>query len=300
MKTITYNPETHVLVLREPSEEMLQAALRVNMRHVIDCINDPTKSKDIGSEETCKQTYRSRYASMIAAAPQPEQVESEPVPDFRGYAALGTGQYLLNACPATEVLPAELVISIATEEEKAGRVIGDLKVVEPGTEIDPSSMAVRLAFFSVSGLDALEQQLRILREESFPNTTPQPDRVAELEQLRQQVADLEKERDELIEVKAAENASWNAGFNVQVDQLKKLTAERDAALNEARDFESDVDTVTQHNVELQLETIALKSALNVARDALIDCEGALDECRDYPITYDTILEALAKINEVLK
>ena len=130
--------------------------------------------------------------------------------------------------------------------------------------------------------------------------TPQPDRTAELEQLRQQVADLEKERDELIEVKAAENASWNAGFNVQVDQLKKLTAERDAALNEARDFESDVDTVTQHNVELQLETIALKSALNVARDALIDCEGALDECRDYPITYDTILEALAKINEVLK
>ncbi len=100
--------------------------------------------------------------------------------------------------------------------------------------------------------------------DAFPlHTTPQPDRVAELEQLRQQVADLEKERDELIEVKAAENASWNAGFNVQVDQLKKLTAERDAALNEARDFESDVDTVTQHNVELQLETIALKSALKV-------------------------------------
>lgn len=72
MKTITYNPETHVLVPREPSEEMLQAALRANMQHVIDCINDPAKSKDIGSEETCKQTYRSSYASMIAAAPQPE------------------------------------------------------------------------------------------------------------------------------------------------------------------------------------------------------------------------------------
>ena len=55
------------------------------------------------------------------------------------------------------------------------------------------------------------------------------------------------------------------------------------------------------------ETIALKSALKVARDALKvardalnDCEGALDECRDYPITYDAILEALAKINEVMK
>lgn len=72
IKAIAYNPETHVLVPREPSEEMLQAALRANMQHVIDCINDPAKSKDIGSEETCKQTYRSRYASMIAAAPQPE------------------------------------------------------------------------------------------------------------------------------------------------------------------------------------------------------------------------------------
>ena len=46
-------------------------------------------------------------------------------------------------------------------------------------------------------------------------------------------------------------------------------------------------------------TAELESALKVARDALNDCEGALDECRDYPITYDTILEALAKINEVL-
>ena len=168
IKTITYNPETHVLVPREPSEEMFAAANK---------IDDEMYCGGSQHGADIDQVY---YA-MIDAAPQPEQVESKPVPDFRGYAALGTGQYLLNACPATEVLPAELVISIATEEEKAGRVIGDLKDVEPGTEIDPSSMAVRLAFFSVSGLDALEQQLRILREESFPNTTPQPDRVAELE-----------------------------------------------------------------------------------------------------------------------
>lgn len=46
-------------------------------------------------------------------------------------------------------------------------------------------------------------------------------------------------------------------------------------------------------------TAELEAALKVARDALNDCEGALDECRDYPITYDTILETLAKINEVL-
>lgn len=54
-------------------------------------------------------------------------------------------------------------------------------------------------------------------------------------------------------------------------------------------------TAPQHDRTAELEAV-----LKVARDALNDCEGAMDECRDYPITYNTILEALAKINEVLK
>ena len=114
----------------------------------------------------------------------------------------------------------------------------------------------------------------------------------ELEQLRQRVAELEKERDELIEVKASENASWNAGFNVQADQIKKLIAERDAALNEARDFESDVDNIAQHNVELQLEIITLKSALRDAKKVLIGVvQGDYD---------GSAAETITKINEVLK
>lgn len=76
----------------------------------------------------------------------------------------------------------------------------------------------------------------------------------------------------------------------------------------------DVDKQTYHDAGLYKEyklrllyttpqpdrTAELEAVLKVARDALNDCEGALDECRDYPITYNTILEALAKINEVLK
>lgn len=58
-----------VMVPREPTPEMLEAALLANMQHVIDCINDPNKAKEIGSEETCRQTYRSRYKAMLAAAP---------------------------------------------------------------------------------------------------------------------------------------------------------------------------------------------------------------------------------------
>ena len=191
MKTITYNPETHVLVPREPSQGMIDAMPPV---------------EEIG--------YWAMYEAAIAAAPQPEQVESEPVPDFRGYAALGTGQYLLDACPATKELPPELVISVATEEEKVGRIIGDLMDVKPGTELDPKSMAVRLAFFSVAGLDALEQQLRILREESFPNTTPQPDRTAELE------AALKEARDGIDEFLVANDPTeFGCACDLSVDYL---------------------------------------------------------------------------------
>ena len=61
MKTITYNPETHVLVPREPSEEMLQAATADS------CWEDMNPPPSVA------------YRSMLAAAPQPEPVEGEPV-----------------------------------------------------------------------------------------------------------------------------------------------------------------------------------------------------------------------------
>ena len=218
IKTFTIDDEKWRLVPVEPTAEMVEEGWYDAIEHEADNID----IHDIAAI----------YRTMIAAAPQPEQVDSDPVPDFRGYAALGTGQYLLNACPATEDLPAELVISIATEEEKAGRVIGDLKDVEPGTEIDPSSMAVRLAFFSVAGLDALEQQLRILREESFPSTTPQPDRTAELEAALKVARDaLNRAADKFhdyAEIHAAKEASPEN--DVKVERNLALAADMDKAL----------------------------------------------------------------------
>ena len=55
MKTITYNPETHVLVPREPSQGMIDAMPPV---------------EEIG--------YWAMYEAAIAAAPQPEPVDVEP------------------------------------------------------------------------------------------------------------------------------------------------------------------------------------------------------------------------------
>lgn len=89
-------------------------------------------------------------------------------PAFRGYAELGAGQYLLNNSAKGE--PVELIISIATEEEKAGRVVGDHRDNPDGHILQPEAMAVRLRFASVAGLDALESQLRMLREEHFPES----------------------------------------------------------------------------------------------------------------------------------
>ena len=63
IRTITYNPETHRLVPIEPSEEMLRKATKVDL------------GKDCDEKGICINLYQ----VIIAAAPQPEQVESEPV-----------------------------------------------------------------------------------------------------------------------------------------------------------------------------------------------------------------------------
>ena len=88
-------------------------------------------------------------------------------PHFRGFAHLGTGQYLLNNSGDDGEEP-ELIISIASEAEKAGRTIGDSRDNPEGHMIQPEQMCVRIRFANVAGLDALEKQLRMLREECFP------------------------------------------------------------------------------------------------------------------------------------
>lgn len=108
-------------------------------------------------------------ALRAALAAQPAHAAVPPgyvlVPDYKGYANLGAGQYLLNISGADG--PPELIISIASDEEKAGRTVGDWRENPPGTVIQPEQIAVRLRFASEAGLAALEQQLRRLREERF-------------------------------------------------------------------------------------------------------------------------------------
>ena len=64
MKTITYNPETHVLVPREPTQAMCSAALAFDN-------NKPLNEWGM----IVSNTYEETYSAMLAAAPQPEQVD---------------------------------------------------------------------------------------------------------------------------------------------------------------------------------------------------------------------------------
>ncbi len=91
----------------------------------------------------------------------------EVVPNYRGYACLGAGFYVINVSDNTDGNPAELIISIASEEEKAGRAVGERRENPVGHVIYPEQMAVRLRFLSVEALDALEGVLRDLRCEFF-------------------------------------------------------------------------------------------------------------------------------------
>lgn len=109
------------------------------------------------------QTVRlaaSRLKEVPAPAPAPEGWTLAP--DYRGYAHLGTGQYVLNHSAAGE--PPEVIISVATEEEKAGRAIGEERDNHPGQMLQPEAMAVRLRFASPAGLEALEREIRKMRE----------------------------------------------------------------------------------------------------------------------------------------
>lgn len=69
------------LVPVEPTEEMLDAAARASMQHVIDCINDPKRAKEVGSEKMTRLTHASRYRTMLAASPTPPAQPQEPVSD---------------------------------------------------------------------------------------------------------------------------------------------------------------------------------------------------------------------------
>lgn len=55
----------------------------------------------------------------------------------------------------------------------------------------------------------------------------------------------------------------------------------------------DHNTCNDENESLRQQLAAAIAACKLKDEALQNCEGMLDELRDYPITHDAIIEALA-------
>ena len=115
IKTITYNPETHVLVPREPSEEMLQAATADS------CWEDMNPPPSVA------------YRSMLAAAPKPEPVESEPVAYYSAHYKTPTGTKEFHGL-AENPLPAGTKLYTTPQPDRTAELEAALKVARDGID----------------------------------------------------------------------------------------------------------------------------------------------------------------------
>ena len=97
-------------------------------------------------------------------------------PAWRGYALLGTRNYLLNhsAAPTDPELGAEFFITFASEADKSGnRQVGEScdTDLESGP-IEAKDMVLRIGFTCHEAVDALTDQLALMRKENFPDALP--------------------------------------------------------------------------------------------------------------------------------
>lgn len=153
---------------RAAFEQWANSGAHITLSHVFSfTMQQDGKRYHDGTTELCWRAYQAARAAAPVSGPSDGYVLA---PHYRGYANLGAGQYILNHSAAGN--PAEFVISIATEDEKAGRVVGDEMPNAPDAAIQPEVMAVRIGFANVAGLDAMEARLRHLRAEHFPSAAP--------------------------------------------------------------------------------------------------------------------------------
>ena len=154
MKTITYNPETHVLVPREPSEEMIEAGDSIRHGRI--------KTSII-------------YMHMLAAAPQPEPVDVGSVGWKHDCAALCANdiELWIDRCPHCgkprhNHPPTDDELLNKAEQVESEPAMWVMKHIRSGdlAQAKPNQKALHPYMWS----DAFP-----------PHTTPQPDRTAELE-----------------------------------------------------------------------------------------------------------------------
>ena len=187
MKTITYNPETHVLVPREPSQGMIDAMPPV---------------EEIG--------YWAMYEAAIAAAPQPEPVDVGSVGWKHDCAALCANdiELWIDRCPHCgkprhNHPPTDDELLNKAEPVDSEPAMWVMKHIRSGdlAQAKPNQKALHPYMWS----------------DAFPRyTTPQPDRTAELAALKAVNESLRKDASRLDWVEHQD--FHDLSFAILVDQ----------------------------------------------------------------------------------
>ena len=161
MKTITYNPETHVLVPREPIPLQLQDGSEIDLAEE--------------TPEAYQEFLRDIYRAMLAAAPQPEPVDVGSVGWKHDCAALCANdiELWIDRCPHCgkprhNHPPTDDELLNKAEQVESEPAMWVMKHIRSGdlAQAKPNQKALHPYMWS----------------DAFPlHTTPQPDRTAELE-----------------------------------------------------------------------------------------------------------------------
>ena len=76
----------------------------------------------------------------------------------------------------------------------------------------------------------------------------------------------------------------------RIEELERKVASRDAEVAKLKDD-------NEYLYVAAIERDQLRAQINVLREALSSAESALDESRDYPVTYDEVITALSSTPE---
>lgn len=117
----------------------------------------------------------------------------------------------------------------------------------------------------------LKEQVEKLTEESVVLRASSRSKLETISSLELQVEKLTKERDDLLGYKKY----WKEWLNLQNGDARQIAERAEYA----------------DALEQQLAAIAEQN--EKMREALAECEQALDECRDYPVTLNLVIEALS-------
>jgi hypothetical protein len=140
---------------------------------VIDSVPDMGHSGDCSVVDKFFPVGTKLYTTPQASAGVKVPEGYALVPNWHGYALLGTGNYLLHYAPPPidPELGAEFAITLASDEDRSGnRQIGELRDSTRKEPYQPEEIAIRIGFLTPQALDALEEQLRMLRADYWPET----------------------------------------------------------------------------------------------------------------------------------